>query len=246
MYKRKRQTASHSKRRPAARGRYKHRMSNVHMYRQLHPSVAGPSTNNQLIKQIPPTPTPPTPPEHEGVTNKDIGGGLIRLAGMGLGGLIGSVGGPVGAVGGAGLGLSAGDVVSRMFGLGRYHRKNIKMRKGSYGKLRGRGRYTTKIPLNVGANGVPYANQIVTGSFQKPITVNSSRGNSGDVYMSHREFIGNVQASFTNYTGSTVNSGTQVLSTFADVSYPINAALQQTFPWLSQVRMGRHTRLLVN
>jgi len=68
-------------------------------------------------------------------------------------------------------------------------------------------------------------NQIMAGSVDKPITVNASDDLSGDVYISHREFIGNVQA-------LVPSSG---LSLFNINSFPINVGLAGSFPWLSQI-----------
>ena len=58
------------------------------------------------------------------------------------------------------------------------------------------------------------------------MTVNSDDENlSGDVYFSHREFLGNVF----------VTGGASNISPFSITSYPLNAGLNQTFPWLSQI-----------
>jgi len=82
-----------------------------------------------------------------------------------------------------------------------------------------------------GGDNTPQSNQIVEGSTDKPLSVNASYDLSGDVYFSHREFVGNVYATATN---SAVTAQT-VSSDFTLVSYPINAAIEGTFPWLSQV-----------
>jgi len=79
-------------------------------------------------------------------------------------------------------------------------------------------------------------NQIMAGSGQRPLSVNASRGTSGDVFLSHREFISNVFAS----TTATVTNGTALptatnLSTFTNITFPINTGLANTFPWLSQL-----------
>lgn len=77
-------------------------------------------------------------------------------------------------------------------------------------------------------------NQLIKGSGQKPLQVNPSKDLSGDIYLSHREFVGNVQAQYTN-PGATLTSATTVQSGYAVSQYYINAALYDTFPWLSQV-----------
>lgn len=69
-------------------------------------------------------------------------------------------------------------------------------------------------------------NQIMAGSADTPMTVNASDDLSGDIYFSHREFLGNVTA---------LGTGTTTPSAFNLVSYPINVGLVSTFPWLSQV-----------
>lgn len=64
------------------------------------------------------------------------------------------------------------------------------------------------------------ANQIMPGGRQ-PMSVNGSSTNlTGDVTVSHREFIGNISA--------------DVLG-FQNRSFPINAGLSATFPFLSQI-----------
>lgn len=78
-------------------------------------------------------------------------------------------------------------------------------------------------------------NQLVKGSGQKPLQVNPSKDLSGDIYLSHREFVGNVQAGFTNSTASTITKGTSIQSSFQVTPYAINAALYDSFPWLAQV-----------
>ncbi|QMW68885.1 capsid protein [Crucivirus-416] len=75
-------------------------------------------------------------------------------------------------------------------------------------------------------------NQIINDSVEKPIQVNSDPTDlSGDVYFSHREFVGNVIATATNSTGTAKT----VTSSFNNTHYPVNAAFPDTFPWLSQV-----------
>lgn len=75
-------------------------------------------------------------------------------------------------------------------------------------------------------NAQPVGNQIIAGGARKPMMVNQSRDLTGDVYVTHREYIGPVQA---NYNGTSPTSGFQL------VQYPINAAMQNGFPWLSQI-----------
>lgn len=79
-----------------------------------------------------------------------------------------------------------------------------------------------------GSNAPPVTNQLISGG--GGITVNASDDKTGDIYLSHREFLGNVQAS-----ASIPGGATTALSSFNVVSYPINPGLQATFPWLSQV-----------
>lgn len=77
----------------------------------------------------------------------------------------------------------------------------------------------------------PAANQLVEGSVETPISVNSSPDLTGDVYFSHREFVGNVTASATNSTAASAT----VPSKFSNAVYAINPGMALTFPWLSQV-----------
>lgn len=108
---------------------------------------------------------------------------------------------------------------------------------GVYNRLIG----TTETDTNTGSNLKGHGdysympiqtNQIIKGSAQRPLSVNAGKDLTGDIYISHREFIGNVQASFTQ--SSTVGTNTSVQSKFTVTSYPINAAYKPTFPWLSQ------------
>jgi len=188
-------------------------------------------------------PNPPPPPEKEGVNMHDVGGGLVRLGGMGLGGLVGSLGGPAGTLGGAALGLSAGDVVSRMFGLGAYKRASSSRRRvlsslRTPSRYRGQGDYAPgDMPLVPGI-ATTFSNQLIRGSSQKPISVNGTKDLSGDVYVHHREFVQNVQAVYTNNTGGVIApaaGGTPVQCSFTDVPLSINAGLTVSFPWLSQI-----------
>lgn len=64
------------------------------------------------------------------------------------------------------------------------------------------------------------------GNASTQLSVNANPANpEGDVYISHREFLGNVTA-----TGGSGN-----ISPFELVTYPLNVGLNQTFPWLSQI-----------
>jgi len=75
-------------------------------------------------------------------------------------------------------------------------------------------------------------NQIMEGSITKPLSVNMPTNDlSGDVYFAHREFVGNVYATATNSTGVAITTP----SIFTVSTFPVNAALEATFPWLSQV-----------
>lgn len=121
---------------------------------------------------------------------------------------IGQTAGAYFGYGDKGRGLGAD--FSRWMGWGKYHRKNY----------RGRGDYA----------GDAGGNQIMEGSADVPITVNNTSDRSGDIYICHREFLGNVTAS-----GIIPSGATTVLSTYTSFQYPINAALPGTFPWLSQV-----------
>lgn len=73
---------------------------------------------------------------------------------------------------------------------------------------------------------VPQGNQIIAGSAQTPITVNGTDDLSGDIIISQKEFLQNVNVTTT---------GAGVGSAFSVVNFPINPGLQLTFPWLSQL-----------
>lgn len=113
------------------------------------------------------------------------------------GSLLRGLGGHAGSMlGSEKIGRSIGGMASRMVGFGDYH--------------------------------AAQANQIVgggAGGNVVPLSVNSGKDLSGDVYMNHREFIGNVVASATG-------AGT---STFSNTAYPINVGLSAVFPFLSQI-----------
>ena len=121
--------------------------------------------------------------------------GFSRSVGRGLGAFFGH------ADKGEGLG---GDF-SRWVGWGKYGRRGIRGR-GDYGGFAG-------------------GNQIMADSVQAPMMVNASEDLSGDIYFSHREFLGNVQA-------LVPASG---LSAFNVKEYELNSALASSFPFLSQL-----------
>lgn len=111
---------------------------------------------------------------------------------------------------GGAIGLATGAGWGAGWGAGKSFSKNI-LGWGDYG------------------NGPTQSNQLIQGGGQ-PISVNSSGDLSGDIWITHREFVTNVQANVQLTGGAT--SG---YSSFNNVTYPINAALVQTFPWLSQI-----------
>lgn len=76
-----------------------------------------------------------------------------------------------------------------------------------------------------GDYGAPVSNQIIDGGMGGGVTVNASDDLTGDIYLSHKEFIGNVTASSTGATPSI----------FQQTKYPLNAGIQSTFPFLSQL-----------
>lgn len=69
-------------------------------------------------------------------------------------------------------------------------------------------------------------NQIMAGSVDTPITVNASSDLSGDIFLSHREFLGNVTA---------LGNGSATPSAFNLNTFDINPGLTSSFPWLSQI-----------
>jgi hypothetical protein len=124
-----------------------------------------------------------------------LGHHSLRGLGSGIGSYFGN----------ASMGHDAGASVSKWLGWGKYRRRNY----------RGRGDY----------GGNAGGNQIMGGSVDTPITVNASDDLSGDIYISHREFLQNVTA-----TGGAGNT-----SPFANLTFALNPGLEQTFPWLSQI-----------
>lgn len=123
-------------------------------------------------------------------------------------GLGGAVGGYFGGARGAAQGYGWGGRFSKWMGWGKYKR-----RRKNY---RGRGDYA----------GDAGGNQIMGGSVATPITVNASDDLSGDIYISHREFLGDVTA---------LATGTSTPSAFNNLIYDLNVGLQTTFPWVSQI-----------
>ena len=80
------------------------------------------------------------------------------------------------------------------------------------GGIRGRGDYQV--------------NQIVRGSSHKPLQFGSSKNSSGDVFITHREFVQNITVVPPTGGGST---------SFNNVSIAINPGLVTSFPFLSQI-----------
>lgn len=79
--------------------------------------------------------------------------------------------------------------------------------------------------LGWGDYGPPVTNQIIdTQGGQQPISVNQAEGDlTGDVYINHREFVTNINAT---------------TSSFENRSYGINPGLSKLFPFLSQVAVN--------
>nr|WPR18626.1 MAG: capsid protein [Chemarfal virus 47] len=96
----------------------------------------------------------------------------------------------------------------------------INMGSGAAAHLTGMGSYAPDAAVT---------NQIIGGTGQPGgITVNASDDLTGDVWMSHREFIGPVYA-------KAPASAPFTTSTFFTQTFPINAAMERTFPFLAQV-----------
>jgi len=74
----------------------------------------------------------------------------------------------------------------------------------------------------------PVGNAIIDGAGGPPagITVNASDDLTGDIYLSHREYVGTITAS---------QSAGELSTTYKSVEYPLNAAMSETFPFLSQI-----------
>lgn len=128
-------------------------------------------------------------------TLRNIGHWGSRIGGAGLGAIGGfGTGGIGGAVAGANMGWGGGQSFSKMMGWGDYNTPSV-------------------------------TNQIVGGSGASaaiPVRVNPG-DLSGDVFISQREFIGNV----------TVPTATS--EAFNVKTYELNPGLVQTFPFLSQI-----------
>lgn len=126
----------------------------------------------------------------------------------------------------AGLGFKGlGDYSNNRFSLfdfgGAFSGNTASVKTGN-NKITGLGEYTAE---SVGGN------QIMQGyPVSMPMTVNGTTDNTDDIYVSHREFIGNVQAQATIPGG-----GTTGYSNFSLQEFDINAAIAKSFPWLSQI-----------
>jgi len=119
-----------------------------------------------------------------------------------LGFLGGALGGPGGAAMGRNVGTALGMGAYRMGGLGAYD--------------------------EISSNDLVHGG---SGDSMSIANVNpSAEDDSGDVYMSHSEFIGNVVATAFIPVGAT-----QAQSTFTNTAYAINPGLQGTFPFLCQL-----------
>lgn len=127
-----------------------------------------------------------------------------RVGHFGLRGLGAAAGG---LFGNARAGHDFGAAASKWMGWGKYRRRGFKGR-GDYGGDAGGNQI-------MGSTGV-----------QVPISVNASETDlSGDIFISHTEFVQNIQA-----VGAAGN-----ISTFNLVSFPLNVGMVQTFPWLAQI-----------
>lgn len=134
---------------------------------------------------------------------KKVGGRLIKAHGAKA---LGALGGAFGGPGGAAAGMAAG----KALGLGRYNMGGV----GSYGDI-------SSNALIHGGNG----DSMSIANVNPTMT-----DDSGDVVLSHSEFIGNVVASATLPAGTTVAQ-----SQFQNSVYAINPGLQGTFPFLCQL-----------
>ncbi|QMW68895.1 capsid protein [Crucivirus-427] len=114
----------------------------------------------------------------------------------GIGGAYGMM---TGGMPGAKMGWDSGAEMSKLWGLGDYT--------GSYGP--------------------PVGNALIEGAGGPPagITVNASDDLTGDIYLSHREYVGQITASATT-AGS---------SLFQQRTFALNPALSDSFPFLSQL-----------
>lgn len=146
-----------------------------------------------------------------GAAGASVGSFVGSAFGQGAGAVAGSVVPGVGTAVGAAVGGAAGGLLGATVG-------------GAAGEHYG-GKYSRQFTKYVGLGdyGSVGTNQIMGGGGQ--ISVNATGDMTGDIVLNHREFVGNVIV---------VGTGGQT-SKFASVSYPINAGLQSTFPWLSQI-----------
>jgi len=122
---------------------------------------------------------------------------------------LGYLGGQFAGPGGAALGVAAG----KAMGMGSYRMGGV----GSYGEIS--------------------SNDIVHGGSGDSMSIAkvnpTMSDDSGDVVMSHSEFIGNVVATASIPAGS--GATVTVQSTFQNSIYAINPGLQQSFPFLCQL-----------
>ena len=88
------------------------------------------------------------------------------------------------------------------------------MRKRSYSSIKGRGDYQV--------------NQIIKGGSKRPLTFASAKNLSGDVYITHREFVQNV-------TVQPPVGGTGGSTPFTISTVQLNPGLVASFPFLSQI-----------
>lgn len=82
--------------------------------------------------------------------------------------------------------------------------------------------------LGLGDYGAPVTNQLIAGPAGVPdrITVNASDDLTGDIFMSHSEFVGNIEVT---------SNGNNTASSFESNQYYLNPGLAATFPFLSQI-----------
>jgi hypothetical protein len=119
-----------------------------------------------------------------------------------------------GRMGGA-SGAAAGGAIGKAFGLGRYDMGGV----GAYGDVD--------------------SNDLVHGGSDDSMAIAqvnpSMEDDSGDVIMSHSEFIGNVVATASIPGGAAPFQQYTAQSTFSNTVYPINPGLQSSFPFLCQL-----------
>ena len=120
----------------------------------------------------------------------------------GLGAMGGAISGAFGGIAGGYPGMAAGGVAGGQAG---------------WAAGRGLGRF-------MGLGDYTQSNQLIQGGGM-PMSVNGSGDLSGDVYLTHREFVQNVAVTMPG-------AGT---SGFQIQGFPINAGMVQTFPFMSQI-----------